>query len=83
MFYTQLGNSRDRYRFDTAAEARAYAVDAISKKRCLYAYIFTSETALVEDAGIVREDGKYLCYQYNKKRESTIYTVRKDGELVR
>ena len=83
MYHIQLGSVPERFSFDSVADARAFAVNAISKKKCLYAYLYNSDRSNIEDASIVREDGKYLCYQYNKNRESTIYTVRKDGELVR
>lgn len=83
MFYIQLDNRLERYRFNTTSEARSFAVQMISRRKCRYAYLFSSEKTLVEDAAIVREDGKYLCYQYNKHRESTIYKVGKDGQLSR
>lgn len=83
MFHIQLGSVPDRFSFDSVVDARAFAVNAISKKKCLFAYLYNSDKSNIIDASIVREDGKYLCYQYNKNRESKINCIRKDGELVR
>ncbi len=73
-----------RENIGTLTEARAYCVRCISSgKYGHFARIYDSPDARRECGVVVKEDGRYYSYQYNRKGEATVYPVKRTGELIR
>ena len=73
-----------RENIGTLTEARGYCVRTLStKKYGNFAKIYDSPDAKRECGVVVKEDGRYYSYQYNRKGEATVNLVKRTGELIR